>query len=402
MVVGESYGENEEIEHARSGRVSPFVGKSGALLNSMLARAGISRETCFVTNVVNRRPPENKLEGKNHAWWTDGKGKAKKFGCGHFAAGFWFNDFIRDGLDALAHEIEERRPDCILALGNLALWGLTRNTGIANWRGSELWWQGPLADETAPAGALVPGNAVALRPDTIAVVPTYHPAYVLRVWAWQATVMHDLRRRVVGKLDRPEAREEPRYNFIHVPTFAQAQGVIGGLWNRAEQFDYVPLACDVETRRGRIACVGFAWSPTDAICIPLMHVDGRRWWPEAEETILCNGISNLMQNGAIQLIGQNFNYDRQYFIADPALGFTPRTAFDTMIAQHLLYPGTPKDLSYLSSMYCQHHRYWKDEGKEIEDGVDEERWWWYNAMDCAKTFEIAQVQKPMLERAGFA
>lgn len=394
MVVGESYGENEEIEHARTGQVSPFVGKSGALLTSMLARAGIPRETCFVTNVVNRRPPDNKLEGKNHAWWTDGKGKAKKFGCSHFAAGFWFNDYVREGLDALVEAIEREKPEVIVALGNLALWATTRNTGVANWRGSELWWQGPLADETAPAEDAPP--ALLLLPDrTIAVVPTYHPAYVLRVWAWQATVMHDLRRRVVGKLDRPEAREEPAYAFLHKPTFSEACEVLQALWNLG-----TPLACDVETRRGRIACVGMGWSATHAVCIPLMHVDGRRWWLPDQEAILCNGITNLMQR--CKLIGQNFNYDRQYFIADPVFGFTPRTSFDTMIAQHLLYPGTPKDLSYLSSMYCQHHRYWKDEGKEIADGVDEERWWWYNCMDCCKTFEVAQAQRPMLVRAGFA
>ncbi len=205
--------------------------------------------------------------------------------------------------------------------------------------------------------------------------------------------MHDLRRRVVGKLDRPEAREEPAYQFLHKPTFSEAVEILNALWNLGK-----PLACDVETRRGRIACVGFGWSPVHAICIPLMHVDGTRWWEPAQEAILCNGITNLMQK--CELIGQNFNYDRQYFIADPALGFTPRTGFDTMIAQHLLYPGTPKDLSYLSSMYCQHHRYWKDEGKEIADGVDEERWWYYNCMDCAKTWEVAQVQRPMLVRAG--
>lgn len=402
MLVGEAYGEHEEAEHKRTGQPSPFVGKSGQLLNSMLARAGIPRETCFVTNVVNRRPPDNKLESSNHAWWTDKKGKAEKWGCTHFAAGQWFNDQIREGLDALAVEIRERKPEVIVASGNLALWALTRNTGIASWRGSELWWQGPLADETPPkweGPVMVPGTAESIRliPDsTVAVVPIYHPAYILRVWPWHAVTMHDLRRRVVGKLDHPELREEPKYNFIHMPTFAQAQGVLGGLLLRGGD-----IACDVETRRGRIACVGFGWSPTDAVCIPLMHVDGRRWWPEDQEPFLTHAIKLLMEHPRVSLIGQNFNYDRQYFSADPCFHFTPRTGFDTMIAQHLLYPGTPKDLSHLSSMYCRHHRYWKEEGKEVEDDVDEERWWYYNCMDCAKTVEVAGMQKPMLVKAGF-
>jgi uracil-DNA glycosylase len=390
LIVGEAYGENEAAAHARTGQPSPFVGKSGQLLDGMLKRAGIARETCFVTNVVNRQPPGNKLESGSHAWWTAGKAKAEKYGCVHYAAGYYFNDGIREGLDALVADIERERPECIVALGNLALWATTRNAGIANWRGSELWWQGPLADETETT------VNVPLDGSTIAVVPTYHPAYVMRSWPWYATVMHDLRRRVVGKLDRPEAREEPKYNFIHVPTLVQAQAVLGGLLLRGGD-----IACDVETRRGRIACVGLAWSPLDAICIPLMHVDGTRWWPEDLERNLCNMIAAVMQQQTVSLIGQNFNYDRQYFIADPCFGFTPRTGFDTMIAQHLLYPGTPKDLSHLSSMYCQHHRFWKDEGKEIEDGVDEQRWWWYNCMDAAKTFEVAMAQRATLVKAGF-
>lgn len=400
MIVGEAYGENEEAAHKRTGLVSPFVGKSGQLLDGMLKRAGIPRETCFVTNVVNRRPPENKLEGKNHAWWTDKKGKAEKFGCGHYAAGFFFNDHIREGLDQLEEAIQRERPECIIALGNLALWGLTRNHGIGNWRGSELWWQGPLADE-APSGNIdhSPLRSTGGLLESIAVVPLYHPAYIMRSWPWYATTMHDLKRRVVAKLDRPELREEPEYRFEHNPTQAEALRCLRTLGHNLGHFSH-DISCDVETRRGRIACVGLGWSAMDAICIPLMHVDGTRWWPAEVEKELCEEVRRVMELPRVRLIGQNFNYDRQYFINDPAFGFTPRTGFDTMIAQHLLYPGTPKDLSHLSSMYCAHHRFWKDEGKEIADGVDELRWWWYNSMDCAKTWEVAQAQRPVLVKAG--
>lgn len=403
MIVGESYGSDEAATHARTGLPSPFVGKSGHLLDGMLARAGIPRAECFVTNVVNRQPPGNKLDSKSHAWWTDKKSKAQKWGCTHFAAGQWFNDYIREGLDALAVEIQERRPEVIVAFGNLALWALTRNTGIGNWRGSELWWQGPLADEPAQTAGSVPEIQVhlaGLADSTIAVVPTYHPAFLFKAWQWYPTVMHDLRRRVVAKLDKPEAREEPAYKFAHMPTFDGAIAILDELWRRAQAGPLV-LANDVETRRGRIACTGFAWSPLEAMCVPLAHVDGRRWWPADEEAILCNQIENLMRHGNVELVGQNFNYDRQYYIVDPLFGFVPRTGFDTMIAQHLLYPGTPKDLSHLSSLYCAHHRFWKDEGKEIADDVDEERWWWYNCVDNVKTFEVATVQRPMLVKAGF-
>jgi uracil-DNA glycosylase family protein len=46
MLVGEQPGDTEDIEGA------PFVGPAGRILDEALARAGIDRETAFVTNVV--------------------------------------------------------------------------------------------------------------------------------------------------------------------------------------------------------------------------------------------------------------------------------------------------------------------------------------------------------------
>ena len=53
MLVGEAWGEQEEYQR------TPFVGASGAELNRMLHEAGIMRSECFVTNLVNARPPSN-------------------------------------------------------------------------------------------------------------------------------------------------------------------------------------------------------------------------------------------------------------------------------------------------------------------------------------------------------
>lgn len=54
MFVGEAPGAEED----RQGR--PFIGRSGALLTTMLAEVGISREDVFITNTVKCRPPENR------------------------------------------------------------------------------------------------------------------------------------------------------------------------------------------------------------------------------------------------------------------------------------------------------------------------------------------------------
>ena len=54
MFVGEAPGAEED----RQGL--PFVGRSGALLTSMLEHAGISRDEVFIANTLKCRPPENR------------------------------------------------------------------------------------------------------------------------------------------------------------------------------------------------------------------------------------------------------------------------------------------------------------------------------------------------------
>lgn len=54
LLVGEAPGATEDRDGI------PFVGRSGALLDSMLAEADIRREDVFIANVIRCRPPENR------------------------------------------------------------------------------------------------------------------------------------------------------------------------------------------------------------------------------------------------------------------------------------------------------------------------------------------------------
>lgn len=61
MVIGEAPGENE----AKQGE--PFVGKAGKLLTTILEKAGMPRETVFITNILKCRPPGNRDPMKEEA-----------------------------------------------------------------------------------------------------------------------------------------------------------------------------------------------------------------------------------------------------------------------------------------------------------------------------------------------
>lgn len=403
MLVGEAPG-RVETEVGR-----PFANDAqgrgaGWCLNGMLKEAGIQREQCYVTNVCKYRPPNDELEGENgrkHVWWTESKTKAqpkekkvrKAFvgpirpverPCPHFADGYYYNDLIAAGLEELRADIVAIKPEVIVGLGNLALWALTGESGIVNWRGSEMWWKG-----------------AALTGTSIPVIPTLHPSFITRMWEWRAAAVQDLRARVMGKMGKPKEREEPGYRFLIPTTVEEGIEFLQGLSRRIAAVDQFDLTCDVETRGGRIACVGFGWSELDAMCIPLRHCDGTPYWDEVGEQRLVGFMKNIMFHPVVHLINQNFNYDRQYFVADPAFRFKPRCHYDTQIGQHLLYPGSPKNIAYQSSLYCKHHRFWKEEGKEITTD-DEQRWWVYNCIDCVRTWEVSKVTRRLLVRAGFA
>jgi len=54
MFVGEGPGADEDAQGL------PFVGRAGQLLNNMIAAMGLTREECYIANVVKCRPPGNR------------------------------------------------------------------------------------------------------------------------------------------------------------------------------------------------------------------------------------------------------------------------------------------------------------------------------------------------------
>ena len=54
LLIGEAPGHHEDTQG------KPFVGNSGKFLTELLAKAGLSRDDVFITNVVKHRPPGNR------------------------------------------------------------------------------------------------------------------------------------------------------------------------------------------------------------------------------------------------------------------------------------------------------------------------------------------------------
>jgi DNA polymerase len=131
MFIGEGPGQDEDL----SGR--PFVGRAGELLTRMIAAMGLKRQDVFIGNVVKCRPPGNRVP---------------------------VPDEVDACWDYLVRQIAIIQPKVIVALGNPATHALLNTRiGITKLRGT---WQ------TLPMIAADVGGT--------AVMPTFHPAFLLR------------------------------------------------------------------------------------------------------------------------------------------------------------------------------------------------------------------------------
>ena len=255
----------------------------------MLHDAGIVRSECFLTNVARSRPFANDIG----TWMCSTKKEATD--RGHDPAWSWLegrlvHQTILDGINLLRKEIELVQPNVIIALGNLALWALCSKWGVTDWRGSVL-----------PC-KLVPGCKV---------VPAYHPANILRQWSWRAVGVQDFKRAAKESLTKELVK--PEYRFLVRPDYGV---VIRTLNDQLAHLDFNPthLSIDIETRMGHIACIGFAWSKTEAICIPMLdthHPEG--YWNEEEEVQIMFLLQKVLTHPNLRGSGQNFLYDAQYF-----------------------------------------------------------------------------------------
>lgn len=337
-----------------------FSGPAGQELNRMLHETGIMRSECYTTSVVKGRPPEGRLESliaftkkeitSRHTLLRD-----------HYCT-----PEVHQGYADLLAEIEMVQPNIIIACGSLALWALTGHWGALKWRGSLL---------------QIPGGPK--------VIPTLHPSAVFRDWPSRALVLSDLRRAKRHMTGR-EYDNKPNWNFIVRPTIDQVRNVLVEQLGRLDAsasdiyFDF-----DIETRAGHIDCIGFSWSRTDALCIPLMTSANRAgYWSVEEEAVIVFGLYQLLTHPRAKVRWQNGLYDAQYVYRH--WHFVPNGGQDTMISQHSLFAQLPKGLAFLASLYADWYVYWKDEGKIAADTPEDQRWR-YNLQDCVYTREVGEV-----------
>ena len=362
MLVGEWPREQDLVKS------EPFAGGIGFELSKMLAEAKLHRESCFCTYVVDDRVPSGNITG------LVAESKAKAGPDHTLLHGRWVTQQVIDGIARLKKEIELVKPNVVCVMGNLALFALTGEWSAMAWRSSIM------------ESTLIPG---------LKVIPTYSPAMVVAQMYLRPIVVHDLKR-VAKHQDLPVVTR-PDYKFQIRPTFESA---VAALQHIIDMPAGTAIGGDIETRAGHIACIAFAWSGTEAACIPLMcQHDNEGYWTLEEETTLVLMMIALMRKHKI--IGQNWNYDAQYIYRH--WHFLCPDVEDTMIQHHSCFSNMEKNLAFLSSMYLEDHLYWKDDRTNWDTGPKgegENVYWNYNCTDSARTLAIHGVLTNVIKALG--
>jgi uracil-DNA glycosylase len=137
MFVGEAPGADEDIQG------EPFVGRAGQLLTKIIEAIGLRREDVYIANVIKCRPPQNRNPEP---------------------------DEIEQCEPFLFHQIEIIKPKVIVTLGKFAAQTLLRTDApISRLRGQVFDYRGAK------------------------LVPTFHPAYLLRNPASKREVWEDMK-----------------------------------------------------------------------------------------------------------------------------------------------------------------------------------------------------------------
>src|SRR6266403_2611068 len=153
MFVGEAPGRDEDIEGL------PFVGRSGKLLDRMMAAIGLDRSKAYIANVIPWRPPGNRTPTPQETQIC---------------------------LPFIQRQIELVNPDVLVTLGNPSTQTLLQTReGIMKTRGR--WFDYDNGTRTIRA------------------IATFHPAYLLRSPSYKRMSWQDLRA-IAKALEQPPAR----------------------------------------------------------------------------------------------------------------------------------------------------------------------------------------------------
>jgi uracil-DNA glycosylase family 4 len=314
----------------------PFQNPHGAgrVFNLLLSQVGINRRDVRIRNVALYRPPANNM---SHFFYDKQCTVPKAELVG------W--------IEQLREELEESRPNVVVAMGAYALWALTGLKKISEHRGYVI------------ESTLVPG---------LKVVPTYHPQSLNYAWKNFSVVVFDLRKAIFHSNESKIPVDKTRY--IAPATFEMFMDYLETIRKGNKRFSF-----DIEAHIGTAYpyLLGVAdsshfgmsfWNMKNNVPTIAPRQEAQLWHKLAEVGRDCEAIMH------------NASYDKAVMWHHHGVMFK-NVWMDTLIAAHIVWPEFPRDLGFLGSLLLDVLA-WKGLSK-VDAAV-------YNVLDAIRTFAIAE------------
>jgi len=373
LLVGEAPG----AEEVKKGE--PFVGKAGIELEKSLRSVGASRGHLALTNAIACRPPDNELSVLLHRLQKENKRR------------------VAEGLEPRPTPMECCRPRLlsemaalpnVIAVGKVATEAVTGHVvKIMSARG------GPVV--VPHPTARVPGRE-GPEPLTIRILPTLHPAFVMRSRRWAGAFRADLAR-AFRWFTSGLAWKEPR--GLYRPSPAQFDAFLTSLLPEAFS------VFDVETTPGfpaqdhfdpmwdQLRCIGIGTASGWGCVVPFRSVSGAgSFYTPPEQIQIVRSLKEYLTSSRWKKAGWNSRaYDRQ--VLEYRLGVVPSPHLDAIGLHKLAEPELPHDLGYAGSVHTDVDK-WKAGHVAVTARTDMELWSY-----CVKDAVVSAMTVEPLRRA---
>jgi DNA polymerase-1 len=297
MVIGEAPGEAE----AESGK--PFMGKSGQLLRSELAKVGLA-DRAYITNIVKCRPPDNRAPT---------------------------NDEIAACREYLQEEFETIKPKYVLTLGS------------------------PASKEVLSVGKITESHGKLMDMEKFLAMPAYHPAYTLYDMTKLPAFQQDL-----ARLSRAISGVRPNHDVVWDVVNRENLDQFLEEFKAADEFSY-----DLETsglfpynRTGYVRCLGIGLWHKSWI-VPLSMPDSTFFSWQARKDIMAILFELAEDKFSVAHNGKFDNQWMYHYYEDKNFFLN----FDTMLASHLLDENRGHDLESLNRSVLDGPEYTPEEKK---------------------------------------
>lgn len=382
LAVAESPGP-EEVTRGR-----PLVGRSGSEWGNALTSCGARRPDVDLDNVISCKPP-----GQASGAWRRLDKSLDKLN----------KKRAKEGLERIPHPATCCRPrllrtasqyEHVITLGKTATAALTTLSGsIHSTRG------GPLRIDESWSVVAEEGKRK--------VMPTLHPAFILRSPGWRHVLQSDIAKAFRWFNDCLRW-EEPDILWKPDPhELAQWLTQPAPFWVYDVETDGIePLTCELRTlaiaipdldARGHAVRNGKVHQLSRAAAIGLLSTDGHtRFYSPDEESEFVSILRRAFTDGRVW-VGHNAGYyDRM--VIEHHFGVTPTPLVDTLFPARFRAPDLPKGLKTIGSILTDVER-WEttEKGTKISTGSeDDSELLRYNIID---TVVNARITVPLIDAA---